>query len=76
MLGDREPPFGDDVGENHHDGELPEVGLLLFLSIRERYVFLLLGTNEETTTRLQKGCRASEFGVFFFALDRENMGGL
>ena len=62
MLRDGELPLGDGAGENHHDGEAPEVVLLL--SIRERYVFFLLGANEEKT-RLQRGQRASEFGRIF-----------
>ena len=40
VLGNGEPPLGDDADKNHHDGEPPEIVFLL-LSIRE--VFFLLG---------------------------------
>ena len=33
MLGDGEPPLGDDASENHYDGYPSEVGLFLLLSI-------------------------------------------
>ena len=33
---DGEPPLGDDADENHHDGEPPEVGLILLSSSRRR----------------------------------------
>jgi len=55
VLGDGAPPLKDDAGENHHDGKLSEVDLLLLL-IGKRYVFffLLLGSDEETTVGLQR----------------------
>jgi len=62
VLRNGEPPLGDDAGKNHHDGELPEIVLLL-LSIREKSSFFS-ASNEETTTRLQRG-RASDLGNFF-----------
>ena len=77
--GDGAPPLNDDAGENHYDRILPEVVFLLFLWIGERYIFfflLLLGSDEETTARLQRWRRASEFGWIFFAIDRESMEGL
>ena len=51
MLGDGESPLGDDVGENQHYREPPEVVRLL-LSTRERYVFFFLldGEVAERTT--------------------------
>ena len=63
VLGNGEPPLGDDTDKNHHDGEPPEIVLLL-LSIRERSSFFS-ASNEETTTRLQRGRRASDLGNFF-----------
>ena len=33
---DGEPPLGDDAGENYHDGEPPEAGLILLSSSRRR----------------------------------------
>ena len=33
---DGEPPLGDDTDENHHDGEPPEVGLILLSSSQRR----------------------------------------
>jgi len=53
VLGDGEPPLGDDAGENQHDRELPEVVRIL-LSTKERYVFFFLldaeqGDDDEVT---------------------------
>ena len=62
MLENGEPPLGDDADKNHHDGEPPEV--LLLLSIKERSSFFS-ATNEERTTRLQRVRRASDLGDFF-----------
>jgi len=69
-----EPLLGDDAGENHHDEEPPEVVLLLLIG--ESYVFFFLlgikrGDDGEVAERT-----TSEFGWIFFAIDRENMGGL
>ena len=55
MLGDGEPPLGDDVGENQHYREPPKVVHLL-LSTRERYVFFFLldaerGDDDEVAER-------------------------
>ena len=66
VLGNGEPPLGDDAGKNHHDGE--PLKIFLLLSIRERSSFFS-ASNEETTTRLQRGRRASDLGNFFFAIN-------
>ena len=63
VLENGEPPLGDDAGKNHHDGEPPNIVLLL-LSIRERSSFFS-ASNEEMTTRLQRGRRASNLRNFF-----------
>jgi len=70
VLGDGESPLGDDVGENQHYREPPEVVRLL-LSTRERYVFFFLldGEVAERTTS-ERICgdffchRPGEYGEF------------
>ena len=76
MLGDGEPPLGDDAGENQHDREPPEVVRLL-LSTKERYVFFFLldaerGDDDEVAERTT----SERIWGIFFAIDQENMGGL
>ena len=77
MCLETEPPLGDDVGENQHYRKPSEVVRLL-LSTRERYVFFFLldaerGDDDEVAERTtsERIC-----GDFFFAINRENMGGL
>ena len=67
MLGDDadgKPPLGDDAGENHHDGEPPEVGLILLSSSRRRRQGCRDGG--EVAEKIFFGPRPSEFGVFFY----------
>jgi len=75
MLGDGEPPLGEDVDENHHDGKPPDVDLLLLLSIRERYIFFF-----SALTRRRQGCKEDDaranLGGFFFCPTLREYGGL
>ena len=60
---DGEPPLGDDACENHHDGEPPEVGLILFSSSQRRRQ----GCRDdgEVAERIFLTLRSSEFGGFY-----------
>jgi len=65
---DAEPPLEDNASENHHDGELSEVGLILFSSSRHRR----RGCRDDDEVAKRGsflgdffGPRPSEFGVFF-----------
>ena len=58
-----EQPLGDDAGENHHDREAPEVGLILLSSSRRRRQGCRDGS--EVAEKIFFGPRPSEFGVFF-----------
>ena len=64
---DGEPPLGDDVGENHdgepHDGEPPQVGLILLSSSRRRRKGCRDGC--ELAERIFFGPTLSEFGGFY-----------
>jgi len=75
VLGDGEPPLGDDTGENHHDGESQEEFFFCYQSERDVFFFLLgaeRGDNCEVAERTSERANIMRF----FAINRENMWGL
>ena len=73
MLGDGEPPLGDDTGENHHDGEPTEEFLFCYQSERYFLFFLLDAERGDDCEVAERTSERANLGGFF-AIDRENMG--
>jgi len=73
VLGDGEPPLGDDTDENHHDGEPPE---FLFCCRSERYVlfFLLDAERGDDCEVAERTSEQANLGEFFYHRPGEHGG--